>query len=103
LRKGFAGIVDAAKINIEQLTDFYDQRELAPDEIKNLKSDLGYYEMYDIYEKQTQEFKEKQIKDHNGPIYFEIDLDAIAHRATFNQIRKQHVDQILPVINAYVW
>ena len=56
--------------------------------------------MYDIYAKQSDEFKEKAISE-NTTDYFELDLDTIAHRVTFHQIRKVNVDTILPIINAY--
>jgi len=82
------------------MLDMIDDRGLEPGEHVALKEKLGYYEMYNIYDKQTPKFKEKAIEA-KGVENFELDLDALAHRLTFNQIRKYHLDNILPIINAY--
>lgn len=99
IRKGYAHAVDVYK---QEMYNSIDSRELESDEIRSLKERLGYYEMYNIYDRQTDKFKEKAIET-KGIDYFELDLDAISHRLTFNQIRKAHLDNILPVINAYTW
>ena len=87
---------------LKEWDDYIDSRELDRDELKKVKEEFGYYEMYDIYAKQSDEFKEKAISE-NTTDYFELDLDTIAHRVTFHQIRKVNVDTILPIINAYAW
>ena len=63
---------------------------------------MGLYEMYDVYGRQTPEFKAKMI-ERNGVDYFDLNLDTIAHRMAFNKIRKNIFDKQLPIINAYVW
>jgi len=94
----FAAIDRAGK----ELNNFLDDRQITTEEQKMTQRDLGMYEMYDIYAQQSDEFKIEQL-NLNPPDYYELDLDTIAHRVTFSQIRKKHVDTILPVINAYIW
>ena len=86
----------------DEMNDFVNPQDLEKSELQDIQKQLGYFEMYDIYARQTDKFKEKAILE-KGADYFELDLDTIAHRAVFSQIRKKNIDNILPVINAYVW
>ena len=85
----------------DEMNDFVNPQDLEKSELQDIQKQLGYFEMYDIYARQTDKFKEKAILE-KGADYFELDLDTIAHRAVFSQIRKKNIDNILPVINAYV-
>ena len=102
LKDGVKGMEKYREQWLKEWDDYIDSRQLDRDEVKKAKQDLGYYEMNDIYSRQSDEFKEKAIAE-NSPDYFETDLDTLAHRVTFHQIRKQNVDTILPIINAYAW
>jgi hypothetical protein len=91
------------KGRLGEIKDVLDPRELSEEELVNTKtSQLGYYEMYDIYGKQTDELKHNLISK-NGISYYEFNLDTIAHRVAFNAIRKKEFDFRLPAINSYVW
>lgn len=86
-----------------EVRDFIDDRELLKSDLDSAQmQQMGFYEMYDIYGKQTPESKAKMIEEH-GVDYFEFNLDTIAHKVAFNKIRKSIFDKILPVINAYIW
>lgn len=62
----------------------------------------GFYEMYDAYGRHSPDFKAKMVAKY-GQNYFEWNLDTIAHRVSFNKIRKNIFDNRLPIINAYIW
>lgn len=88
---------------MHEINDFIDPRELMKEDLDTIKlQKMGFYEMYDVYGRQTPEYKSKVIEK-NGVNYFEFNLDTIAHRIAFNKIRKQAFDRKLPIINAYVW
>lgn len=102
-KDGYKGYVDKAKLVGEEITAAFDPRELQEEERINIKAtELGYYEMYDIYDKQTSAFKKEMI-DRNTPQYYELSLDIIAHRIAFNKIRQKYVNKILPIVNSYMW
>lgn len=101
-KEGFKGVKELAKSIGHEIYDYIDSRELTPEELKDLKKDIGYYEMYDVYSRQSRSFIQEQIAE-KGEEYWELDLDAIAHRVIFSKIRKKYLDNILPVINAYAW
>lgn len=88
----------------EEFNDFFDERELHEEERSNIyKKELGYYEMYNIYEMQLQRSGFiKEMVDKNSPQYYELNLDIIAHRVAFAKIRQKYIDSILPTINAYM-
>lgn len=86
-----------------EFKDYIDSRELQQEDLNSAAlQSQGYYEMYDVYGRQTKEHKAKIIEKH-GVDYFELNLDTLAHRLAFNKIRKRSFDKILPIINAYVW
>lgn len=96
------GMIDAVRLKADEMRDFFDKRELSSEEVIASKGKLGFYEMYDQYAHQSDKFKTEQLAK-NGVLYYELDLDAVANRFVFNKIRKKHVDEILPIINAYAW
>lgn len=100
--KGFSGLIDTFKAMGHELYDYVDGRQLEMEEIENYKRESGFYEMYDTYGKQSREFIQNKIHE-KGEAYWELDLDAIAHRYIFSKVRKKYLDNVLPVINAYVW
>ncbi len=102
-KDGFKGFADAAKEVGQEVQDFFDSRELREEERINLKkTQLGYYEMYDIYGLQSDSFK-KDMVDKHGDIEFELSLDIIAHKSAFNKIRQDHMNRVLPIVNSYMW
>jgi hypothetical protein len=102
-KDGFKGAVDKAKLAGEEFRGAFDTRELHEEERINIKqTELGFYEMYDIYGRQTDAFKKEMI-DKNSPQYYEVSLDIIAHRVAFNKIRQNHMNAILPIVNSYMW
>ena len=91
------------KTYLEELNDFVDGRELQKEDIEATELQrMGFYEMYDVYGRQTPDLKAKILERHNTN-YFEWNLDTIAHRVAFNKIRKQVFDRRLPIINAALW
>lgn len=99
---GFKGAVDTAKIAKEELMGVFDPRELQEEERNKIKeTELGFYEMYDVYGMQTPEFKKEMI-DTNTPQYYELSLDIIAHKVAFNKIRQDYMNEILPIVNSYM-
>lgn len=94
---------DRIKPYTSEIRDYFDDRELQKEDLNNIQmQQMGLYEMYDVYGRQTPEFKAKMI-ERNGVDYFDLNLDTIAHRMAFNKIRKNIFDKQLPIINAYVW
>ena len=102
LHEGIAGISDDIRAIKKELVNVLDSRELDDDETRKQKRDMGYYEMYDNYTNQSDKFKET-VLTRDGVDSYMHDLDAIANRMTFNQIRKEYLDNILPIIGAYTW
>lgn len=104
-KDGFSGWVDKARLIGEEFNDFFDERELHSEERENIqKKELGYYEMYNIYEMQLKRSGFiKEMVDKNSPKFYELNLDIIAHRVAFAKIRQKYIDAILPTINAYMW
>ena len=103
LKGGLHGFWVRFKERAHEFNDLIDPRELDPEELKYInESAVGFTEMYDVYGRQTESFKNKMIEK-NGSTYYEWNLDTIAHRMAFNKIRKQQFDAKLPIINAYVW
>ena len=100
LHEGIAGISDDIRAIKKELVNVLDSRELDDDETRKQKRDMGYYEMYDNYTNQSDKFKET-VLTRDGVDSYMHDLDAIANRMTFNQIRKEYLDNILPIIGAY--
>lgn len=83
--------------------DFVDTRELTKEDVTIAQQkEIGFYEMYDAYGRQSDEYKANSLSKY-GVNYFEWNLDTIAHRVAFNKIRKNIFDNRLPIINAYVW
>lgn len=94
---------DKIKPYMHEINDYIDPRELLKGDLENIHlQQMGFYEMYDIYGKQTPDYKAK-VLEKNGVSYFEWNLDTIAHRIAFNKIRKQVFDRRLPILNAYIW
>lgn len=91
------------KTYLMQRHDFLDSKELQKEDLDLIKlQNMGYYEMYDLYGRQTKEYKAKVIGKYSVD-FFDINLDTIAHRLAFNKIRKNEFDKTLPIINAYIW
>ena len=87
----------------EELNDYLDTRELQKENLDAIELQrMGFYEMYDVYGRQTPDMKARILERHNTN-YFEWNMDTIAHRIAFNKIRKQIFDRKLPIINAYLW
>ena len=94
---------DLYKRYSNEMNDFLDTRELTKDDLETVKlQKMGFYEMYDVYGKQTPEYKARVIEKYKVN-YFEFNLDTIAHRLVFNKIRKEAFDRKLPIINSYIW
>lgn len=93
----------AWKAYSHDITYNYDPRGLQKEDIlQNRIIREGYYEMYDIYGRQTKEYKQNMLERH--PVeYFEFNLDTIANKIAFSKIKKGIFDKILPVVNAYMW
>jgi len=86
-----------------EFNDYIDNRELTKDDLAALEAqNLGFYEMYDVYARQTPEYVAKGIEKHSIN-YFEWNLDTIAHRIAFSKIRKNEYDKKLPIINSFIW
>lgn len=58
--------------------------------------------MYNPYGNQRGEIRAKMLQERPAN-YYEMNLDTIAHKVAFTNIRKQVFDMILPTINAYIW
>jgi len=101
---GLYGFWQLVKDRIKDtINNLIDPRELDSEEMQYVNtSAVGFSEMYDLYGRQTDEYKAKVIEKH-GVDYFEWNLDTIAHRVAFNKIRKYQFDSKLPIINAYIW
>lgn len=100
---GFKGMIDRFKNTANEMSDFFNNQELAPEDRAKLeKEQMGYYESYDVYRHQTPSWKKSQINT-NGDKYYEINLDILAHRYVFNKIRKNIMDNVIPLINDYMW
>ena len=100
---GLSAFWEKIKARKDEIKDILDPRELSKEELEIANaSQVGYYEMYDIYGKQTKEFKHNMVAK-NGVNYYEFNLDTIAHRVAFNSIRKTQMDFRLPAINSYIW
>lgn len=96
-------IKQAAKNVLAETRDFIDGRELDPEDAAKVDElSSGYFEMYEIYGKQSAPFIAQAV-DRDKPIYYEIDLDTIASKVIQEKVRKKYADQVLPVINSYVW
>ena len=94
---------DKIKPFLSEINDYLDTRELQKGDLDTIAlQKMGFYEMYDVYGRQTQEFKAKAIEE-KSITYFEWNLDTIAHRVAFNKIRKKILDKKLPIINSYIW
>lgn len=103
LHGGIKGIVQNAKEYLGEIYDFLDPRELTEADLEHAKeSQLGLYEMYDVYDRQNDQMKGEMIAK-KGRDYFEWNLDTIAHRYAFSKIKKAKIDLVLPTINAYIW
>ena len=101
--EGFNEIKNTVKDRFGEIYDFLDPRELSELDLKNIKDiQEGYFEMYDVYSNQSESFKIEMINK-NGIDYYDLNLDTIAHRVAFSKIRKNILDQRLPIINAYIW
>lgn len=88
---------------LAEFNDYIDSRQLTKEDLNIIeRQHLGFYEMYDVYGRQTESYVAKVMEDHSVN-YFEWNLDTIAHRIAFNKIRKVIFDKKLPIINAYVW
>lgn len=88
---------------LNEINDYIDPRELTKEDLEIIeKQKMGFYEMYDVYARQTPEYIARGIEKHSVN-YFEWNLDTIAHRVAFNKIRKKIYDKKLPIINAYIW
>lgn len=98
--QGVDGVRSTFKKVWENLYNIIDPRELTTEEQKEIKKQLGYYELYDIYGNQSRSFIQSKVEI-DSPGYYEIDLDAILHRFVFSKIRKKYVDNIMPIIHAY--
>jgi hypothetical protein len=95
-------IKQAAKNVLAETRDFIDGRELDPEDAAKVDElSSGYFEMYEIYGKQSAPFIAQAV-DRDKPIYYEIDLDTIASKVIQEKVRKKYADQVLPVINSYV-
>lgn len=88
---------------LNEINDYIDARELQKEDLDIIeKQKMGFYEMYDVYGRQTPEYVAKGIEKHSVN-YFEWNLDTIAFRVAFSKIRKKILDRKLPIINAYIW
>ena len=87
---------------MEEFNDAIDPRGLQKEDISSAQlQSMGFYEMYDVYGRQSADMKARVLERH--PVdYFEWNLDTIAHRIAFNKIRKQVFDKNLPIINSYL-
>lgn len=103
LFKGKQGVKQAVKGVFADVQDFVDRRELdEEDRNKAEQTAKGYFEMYEIYGKQSSKFIAQKIEE-RGVGNFELDLDTIAFRVIQEKVRKKYVDTILPVLNDYAW
>lgn len=94
---------DKIKPYVSEIKDYLDTRELQKGDLSSIElQKMGFYEMYDVYGRQSQAFKAKAIEERTIE-YFEWNLDTIAHRVAFNKIRKKILDRKLPIINSYIW
>ena len=99
----FNAIKETAKDRFGEIYDFLNPQELSAEDLKRAKViQEGFYEMYDVYSKQSEAFKIEMINK-NGIDYYELNLDTIAHRVAFSKIRKNILDNRLPIINNYIW
>lgn len=103
LHGGVKGIVQRSKNYLGELYDLIDPREFSEEDLKNSKEQqLGIFEMYDVYSRQTDGFKKEALKKF-GKSHYELNLDTIAHRVAFSKLRKNQLDTKLPIINAFIW
>lgn len=103
LEGGIKGIVQRTKTFFNEVYDFFDPREYGKNDLEVAKETmLGFHEMYDVYSRQTDANKIKNVQE-NGLIYYELNLDTIAHRVASSKIRKRQFDHKLPIIHSYMW
>jgi hypothetical protein len=103
IKDGFKGVAEKGKLMMEEMIDYFDNREYHEEEKTKLKDyQEGYYEMGDPYNAQSDSFK-KEVIDRNGTEYYELNLDTIAQKIAFNKIRQSYINEILPTINSYMW
>lgn len=83
--------------------DIIDPGDLKPDQRRKIDEVMQeYYQMYDIYGDQSVEFIANSV-DRDGPNNWEIDLDTIAHEVIQAKVKKKYINNVLPVINSYIW
>lgn len=101
---GIQGLVTSMKEGMDEFNSLLNPRELLKDDLSKARAtQIGLHEMYDVYGNQTDQSKLEAIKRHKDMNYWELNLDTIAHHVAFNKIRKNMVDQKLPIIKAYIW
>jgi hypothetical protein len=104
LSGGIKGMFQSGRELSNEFEDFIDTRELSKEDLENInKQQKGLYEMPDVYAMQNDESKAEAIRRHKDTVYWELNLDTIAHKVAFTKIRKNLLDHKLPIISAYIW
>ncbi|MDA3856273.1 MAG: hypothetical protein PF569_08500 [Candidatus Woesearchaeota archaeon] len=103
LSGGIKGMFQSGRELSNEFEDFIDTRELSKEDLENInKQQKGLYEMPDVYAMQNDESKAEAIRRHKDTVYWELNLDTIAHKVAFTKIRKNLLDHKLPIISAYI-